>query len=116
MSQVDNNEQAMSADSNEQTVNDMLAAMSAQQLSTLAFNLGAISWIGLNLSFDGVVPVYQPGCFVAPNILNVLCALILIYSTYLACRAVARGSLLPCFLVFTFAFSLLMTIYRQLTF
>lgn len=98
-----------------QSIAGTISEMSAKQLSNLAFNLGGMSWIGLNFSFDGWVPTYQPGCFVAPNILNVLCALLLLYCTYLACKAVSKGSLLPCFLVFTFAFSLVMTIYRQLT-
>ncbi len=43
------------------------------QLGTLAFNLSAIAWIGLNVSFRGFSPHYMPGSYIEPNVLNIIC-------------------------------------------
>jgi hypothetical protein len=94
------------------SVSDIVSTMSAPQLGTLAFNLSAISWIGLNISFRGLAPYYMPCSYMHPNLLNIICGAILLFSTYLATLSVKRGSLLPAFITFTFLFSLLATVIR----
>ncbi|CAN5464088.1 hypothetical protein BH11CYA1_BH11CYA1_01000 [soil metagenome] len=89
-----------------------LATMTPGQLSTLAFNLGAIAWIGLNLNFQNFTVVYQPGCYITPNVLNVLSAFVLLYSGYLAIWAIYRGSLFPSVITLTFIYSMVATLIR----
>ncbi|MFA6559830.1 MAG: hypothetical protein WCT03_25610, partial [Candidatus Obscuribacterales bacterium] len=89
-----------------------LASMSPGQLSTLAFNLGAISWIGLNLNLHDFSIVYQPGCYISPNVLNVFSAFILLYSGYLSVWAICRGSLFPSAITLTFIYSMVATLVR----
>jgi hypothetical protein len=89
-----------------------LAQMSAGALGTLAFNLGAIAWIGLNLNIQNFSIVYQPGCYITPNVLNVLSAFVLLYSGYLAVWAIYRGSLFPSVITLTFIYSMVATLIR----
>lgn len=91
-----------------------LKAMSGPQIGTLAFNLSAIAWIGLNVSFREFSPHYMPGSFVEPNILNIISGGILFYSCYLALLAIKKESLIPAIITFTFAWSLVATIIRNL--
>jgi hypothetical protein len=82
-------------------------------LGTLAFNLSAIAWIGLNVSFRGFSPHYMPGSYIQPNVLNIICGGILLYSCYLAFLATKRGSLIPAVIAFTFAWSMIASIIRH---
>ncbi|MFA7335163.1 MAG: hypothetical protein WC028_00160 [Candidatus Obscuribacterales bacterium] len=102
----------------DQSLQVMLASLSAGRLGTLAFNLGAIAWIGLNLnininfSVNNFSIVYQPGCYISPNVLNVLSAFVLLYSGYLAAWAIYRGSLFPAIITLTFIYSMVATLIR----
>lgn len=53
-----------------QSFSQFIDAMTPGQLGTLAFNLGAFAWIGLNICFFGWQPVYCPGAYLNPNILT----------------------------------------------
>ena len=107
-------EENLNVEVKEESVQSMLSSMSAGALSTLAFNLGAIAWIGLNLSinFNRFSIVYQPGCYISPNVLNVLSAFVLLYSGYLAGWAIYRGSLFPAIITLTFIYSMVATLIR----
>ncbi|MBP9090302.1 hypothetical protein KBI23_04680 [bacterium] len=108
----------LSVEAKEESLQAMLSSMSAGALSTLAFNLGAIAWIGLNLSINinftvnNFSIVYQPGCYISPNVLNVLSAFVLLYSGYLAAWAIYRGSLFPAIITLTFIYSMVATLIR----
>ncbi len=96
------------------SVNALIRDMAAIRLGTLAFNLGAIAWIALNTQFGSGGASFQPGCYLTPNIVNVVAALVLLYSGYLACLAIKKGSLIPAFLTLTFIFAMLATLMREI--
>lgn len=98
-----------------QSFSQFIDAMTPGQLGTLAFNLGAFAWIGLNICFFGWQPVYCPGAYLNPNILNWFSAAVLLYSSYLAVWAMSKGSLLPAVITLTFLWSVCCTITRVLT-
>ncbi len=98
----------------ENSVNSLINELAAIKLGTLAFNLGAIAWIALNTQFGSGGASFQPGCYVSPNIINAVAALVLLYSGYLACLAIKRGSLIPAFLTLTFIFAMLATLMREI--
>lgn len=91
----------------------LLADMSPLQIGTLAFNLGAIAWVGLNVSFRGLMPFYMPNSYIHPNILNIICGGILLFSCYLAYLAIKNGSLIPAFITLTFVWSMIATVVAQ---
>jgi hypothetical protein len=93
----------------------MLEAMPSYRLGTLAFNVSAIAWIGLNVSIKGFSPGYAPCNFLHPNFLNILSGALLLYSIFLAISAVKKGSLFPAVITFTFVWSLIATVIRHLS-
>jgi len=97
------------------SLSDLIAQFDGVRLGTLAFNLSAFAWIGLNLNFSGTSFTFQPGCYVLPNIVNLVSAAVLLYSGYLACLAIKRGSLIPAFITLTFIFAMVATVARQLS-
>jgi|JI10StandDraft_1071094.scaffolds.fasta_scaffold00068_68 hypothetical protein len=105
-------DEPLRVETKDESIQAMLASMSAGRLGTLAFNLGAIAWIGLNLNFQNFSAVYQPGCYISPNVLNVLSAFVLLYSGYLAGWAICRGSLFPAIITLTFIYSMVATLIR----
>jgi len=105
-------EEPLRVEIKDESIQVMLGSMSAGSLGTLAFNLGAIAWIGLNLNFQNFSVVYQPGCYISPNVLNVLSAFVLLYSGYLAAWAIYRGSLFPAIITLTFIYSMVATLIR----
>ncbi len=96
------------------SVGSLIAELAAIRLGTLAFNLGAIAWIALNVQFGVSGGSFQPGCYVTPNVINLLAGPVLLYSCYLAILAIKRGSLIPAFITLTFVFAMVATLIRQL--
>lgn len=101
-------------DDKKQSLAAFLAELPAGRLGTLAFNLSAFAWIGLNIAFFEGQAVYLPGAYLEPNWLNYISALVLLYSSYLALRAIGRGSLLPAVITLSFLWSVCGTITRNL--
>jgi hypothetical protein len=93
-----------------------LKAMSAAQLGTLAFNLGGLAWIGLNIKFGPCFwPHYEPCAYLTPGLLTAVFLTVLVFASALSFVAIKRGSILPAFLTVTFMWALLASIVRELT-
>jgi hypothetical protein len=91
---------------------ETLLSCKAGELGTLAFNLCACAWVGLNVTFLQGKMLYIPGCFVHPNLINLASGCVLIIGTILATVAIRRGSLLTPAIGLTFTWSFLATLYR----
>lgn len=97
-----------------QSLSAFLTELPPGRLGTLAFNLSAFAWIGLNIAFFDGQAVYMPGAYLAPNLLNWFSGAVLLYSSYLALRAIGRGSLIPAVITLTFLWSVCGTVTRNL--
>lgn len=87
---------------------EFILALNRKQLGALAFNLGAMSYVGVNATFFGFsLPTYVPGCYVHPNLLTLISGVVLCGSTALAVIAIKRGNIFPSVLVLMFAWNIL---------
>ena len=89
-----------------------LLSLDGKELATIALNLCAFAWIGLNLSFIKGNLVYMPGCYVIPNWINILGAIVLVFASVLAGIAIKRGRLLQGVIALTFTWCFIATLIR----
>jgi hypothetical protein len=93
--------------SDETSLIEFILSFDQNQLGVLAFNLGAMSYIGVNMTFFGALPTYVPGSYVHPNFLTIACGAVLICSLLLAAIAIRRGNIFPSMLVWLLAWNVL---------
>jgi hypothetical protein len=86
---------------------EFILSLDQKRLGVLAFNLGAISYIGFNMTFFGLFPTYVPGSYVHPNFLTIASGAVLICSLLLAVVAIRRGNLFPSMLVLILAWNVM---------
>ncbi len=90
-----------------------ILSLEPQRLGFLAFNLGAISYLGVNATFFGtMIPSYVAGSYVHPNVLTFLSGAVLAFATVLAAIAVKKGNLFPALLVFVLTWNILLGLFE----
>lgn len=89
-----------------QYVQDALKGLNKKQMGSLAFNLSAFGWVGMNLAMGpGGLPGFVPCSYMQPNIVNVLGALSVLSGAGISILAIRMGNLVGPAIALTFLWS-----------